>query len=68
MHTTGSHAVAVEAARQTCISRVMRRGVVSGDRAETLYLGLHEFRMALVGLRMLELVLPVVRVQQAAGL
>lgn len=31
-------------------------------RAETLYLSLHEFRMALVDLHLLELILPVVRV------
>lgn len=39
-----------------------------GGRAETFYLSLHEFRMALVDLHLLELILPVVRVQQAAGL
>lgn len=36
--------------------------------AEKFYLGLHELRVALVDVHLLELVLSVVRVQQAAGL
>lgn len=39
-----------------------------GQHADTLYLALHELRVALVDLHLLELILPVVRVQQAAGL
>lgn len=36
--------------------------------AKIFYLSLHEFRMALVDLHLLELILPLIRVQQAAGL
>lgn len=36
--------------------------------AEKFYLGLHELRVALIDVHLLELVLSVVRVQQAAGL
>lgn len=39
-----------------------------GGMQETFYLRFHELRMALVDLHLLEFILPVVRVQQAAGL
>lgn len=39
-----------------------------GGMQKMFYLRLHEFRMALVDLHLLEFVLPVIRVEQAAGL
>lgn len=67
MHITASHAAANDVLRLTCITQVMQCRVVSGSM-QRHYLSLHEFRMALVDLHLLELILPVVRVQQAAGL
>ena len=67
MHITASHALVNDVLRLTCITQVMQCGVVSGSM-QRHYLSLHEFRMALVDLHLLEFILPVIRVQQAAGL
>lgn len=60
MHTTASDVLLFF--KLTCTTQVMQCGVVSGSM-QRHYLSLHEFRMALVDFHLLELILPVIRVQ-----
>lgn len=67
-HVTGSDPLVIYAVRQTCITPGHAAWSRFRWHAEIFYLGLHEFRMALVDLHLLELILPVITVQQATGL